>query len=315
MPAVVHVSAPSRLHWGMFSFGRPDVRQFGGVGVMIDRPRLELRISAASGWQASGPGWQRAVEFARRAAAHWGLPAGAGGRIEVLEAPPAHVGLGSGTQMGLAVAAGISTLFGRPTEPWDLACAVGRGARSNVGLLGFWQGGLIVEAGKRVEGGPSPLVARVELPAAWRFILIRPAGEAGLSGGEERRAFERLPPVPAEVTARLCEEVVLRLAPAAREGDFEGFAESVARFGRAAGSAFAAVQQGPFARPDLVAWLATMGVRGVAQSSWGPTVSGLAPNPSEAEETARRIVAEKEELSVVAAAADNRGAAMVEESA
>ena len=44
-PAIVRVIAPSRLHFGMFSFGHARERQFGGVGVMIDRPGVEVVVS------------------------------------------------------------------------------------------------------------------------------------------------------------------------------------------------------------------------------------------------------------------------------
>ena len=38
----VLITAPSRLHFGMLSFGHAEERQFGGVGAMIDAPGLRL---------------------------------------------------------------------------------------------------------------------------------------------------------------------------------------------------------------------------------------------------------------------------------
>ena len=62
----VHVSAPSRLHFGLLSFGNPKAKQFGGVGVMIERPGLQLTISPAEKFQVIGPLNQRTSEFAER---------------------------------------------------------------------------------------------------------------------------------------------------------------------------------------------------------------------------------------------------------
>ena len=50
---------------------------------------------------AHGPDAERARGFAERFLAHHGLSAGA--RLTVHRAIPAHSGLGSGTQLGLAV--------------------------------------------------------------------------------------------------------------------------------------------------------------------------------------------------------------------
>src|SRR5262245_48657082 len=62
----IHVTAPSRLHLGMFSFGRPDVRQFGGVGMMVNDPPTRLEVTPAAEFHATGHEADRAVDFARR---------------------------------------------------------------------------------------------------------------------------------------------------------------------------------------------------------------------------------------------------------
>ncbi|HEX5499126.1 MAG TPA: DUF447 domain-containing protein, partial [Thermomicrobiales bacterium] len=109
------VKASSRLHFGMFSFGQPGVRQFGGAGAMIDAPSAELEFSAAQTLQVSGPSQERVRAFAEQAArrAEW-IPPEIPCRIEIKSVPPAHVGLGSGTQLGMAVATGLNAFFGGP---------------------------------------------------------------------------------------------------------------------------------------------------------------------------------------------------------
>ena len=71
---VLRVTTGSRLHFGMFSFGRPDVRQFGGIGAMIARPGIRLAVRPAERLEAVGPLAERTLAFARRAAAGWGWP-------------------------------------------------------------------------------------------------------------------------------------------------------------------------------------------------------------------------------------------------
>ncbi|MEX2559706.1 MAG: hypothetical protein WD403_07310 [Pirellulales bacterium] len=292
----VQVSAPSRLHFGMLAFGQAGARQFAGVGAMIDSPGVRLSISPGQRLEASGPASGRVLAFARQfvQAADW-LDRPAGAVIEVEAAPPEHVGLGSGTSLGMAVALGLNAFFDGPwTRAEQLAQAVGRGRRSAIGVYGALAGGLLVDAGKLADGTISPLVSRVTLPEAWRFVLLSAPGEQGLSGEAERQAFERLPAVPAEVSADLCRQVLLELLPSAASGDFERFGESLYEFGRRAGECFASQQGGAYASPRverLIEQVRRMGVRAAGQTSWGPTAFALLADEPQARQFVRDVQA------------------------
>ncbi|MBM4021446.1 MAG: hypothetical protein FJ284_04240 [Planctomycetes bacterium] len=312
----IEVRTPARLHLGMLSFGVAGTRSFGGVGVMVDRPGVQLRLRPANRLEVRGAHAERAVKFARACMQAWQL-GDFGCSIDVVGAPAAHVGLGSGTQLGLAVAAGLQHLFrdaaddgeaGRSDRPEErlaaaerdrlfdvpeaieLARVVGRGRRSSVGVYGFSRGGLIVEAGRTVQAGAgdddathefSPMIARVRLPAAWRCVVIVARDSVGPSGPVEREAFGRLPPVPVEVTAELARITVMELLPAAVEGKFADFSAAVRRYGEVAGRPFAeesAKLPHAAATAQLLELLGELGVGGAAQSSWGPTVMACCPS-------------------------------------
>jgi beta-RFAP synthase len=310
----VKVTAASRLHFGMFSFGRAGERQFGGVGAMIDRPGLALTVAPAAEFEVVGALAERTRDAVVRTAKGLGLLGTPACRVEVLHAPPDHVGLGTGTQLGLAVAAGLAAWLGRePLAADELARVSGRGERSAIGTHGFVSGGLLVEAGKYPGEALSPLVSRVELPSHWRFVLCCPQNIRGLSGDAERKAFDQLPPVPRETTTELTREVLLELLPAAIEGRFEEFGSSLYRYGHRAGLCFAAEQGGPFAdqrSAALVESIRRRGAAGVGQSSWGPTIFALLPGQVEAEQFVADLRKDKAagELALWIAAPDNRGA-------
>lgn len=296
-PRRVEVAAPCRLHFGLLAFGRSSGRQFGGAGVMVDGPAIRLVVTASNRLDTAGPLAARTREFARRWAAYVGLPPDADRaltcRIEVLSAAPQHGGLGVGTQLGLSVAAALTAWFERPVlSPAELAQSVGRGRRSAIGTYGFATGGLIVERGRLAGEAISPLECRLPLPDAWRFVLVQPRGYAGLSGAAEQTAFDQLPAVPEDVTATLWEEVHERMLPAVRNADFAQFSDSVYRYGWLAGMCFAAVQGGPYHGPRLariVALIRDLGVAGVGQSSWGPTLFALLPDESQARQFRTRL--------------------------
>src|SRR5207249_3697086 len=182
----VFVEAPARLHFGVLDLRGDLGRRFGGVGAAVPSPSLlvEARPAPAPALSAAGPDADRALEFARRFAGHHGLAgAGAGAHLVVHRAIPAHAGLGSGTQLALAVARALAELQGLPTEVTALARAVGRARRSAIGTWTFAHGGFVLEGGRKGEDGAvAPLLARLPLPSEWRCVVVVPRGKPGLTG-------------------------------------------------------------------------------------------------------------------------------------
>ena len=275
MPArFVEVMAPSRLHFGLLSFGRGEGRQYGGVGMMTELPGVHVRLTPGSRFSLSGPQQQRVEQLVDGWSDFHGVSRRPRCCLEVVSLPRLHCGLGVGTQLGLAVATALNAAFCLPNRSASqLADSVGRGRRSAVGTYGFLFGGLIAEPGKLANERLAPLQERVALPASWRAVLIEPVGASGVYGSQEETILAELPSVPPRLTESLLSESKQRMLPAAREGDFDGFAESVYRFGRLAGECFAPWQGGPYHGAHLeriVNKLRGHGVQAVGQSSWGP---------------------------------------------
>jgi beta-RFAP synthase len=307
----------------MFSFGRQDGPQFGGVGAMIDSPGLRLTIRRGERFVVEGLHASRAQKFAELALANLCKQRGCEEKlphlreqihIEVERAPREHIGLGVGTQLGLAVAAAICSAFElRPPAATELARLIGRSPRSAIGTYGFDFGGLLIDPGRVPEIAIRERQLRAEIPAAWKFVLFCPRTATGLAGDAERAAFDRLPPVPPDVTNQLTKEAIDNLLPAAAKGDLATFSRSLYRFNHTAGLCFAAQQGGPYVAGianDLIEFLRRDGIEGVGQSSWGPTVFALCPAEPEAADCAQ-LVREKFpdfDGDIVIAAPCNRGA-------
>lgn len=314
---IVHVSTPSRLHFGLLRLHASAERGYGGLGMMIAQPRVKLRLAAAADWHAAGPLAQRAMTFARTALnsmATAGKPKAL--HLEIEAGIPQHRGLGGGTQLALAVATAVRELAGLPSgTAAELAVAVGRGQRSAVGSHGFVHGGLIWERGRTTAdaGTLAELTERVATPEAWRIVHIAPPVGRGLSGLSEHAAFDRLAHVPADVTSRLESIAEQHILPAARTADLEAFGEAVYEYGRLSGECFASVQGGPYASAeieDCVTSIRHHGVRGVGQSSWGPTVYAVTADHDAASEliTALRHEERWRDYDIAVTAPDNRGA-------
>jgi beta-RFAP synthase len=253
---------------------------------MITSPACHLELSPAEQLMASGPDAARTLQFARTYLQSVGVQPFPAVALTITSLPPAHSGLGSGTQLALAVARGLETwLHFAPEDAVRLARRVGRGLRSAVGVHGFQHGGLLVEAGKFSPAEISPLLAHVSLPTAWRWLLASPRQASGLSGQDEVEAFRQLPAVPAQVTSQLRHIAIEQLAPAARAEDFDTFSEAIFAYGQLAGQCFQQRQGGIYCSPAAAAFAEAcraLGLIGVGQSSWGPTMFALCPSDEHA---------------------------------
>jgi beta-ribofuranosylaminobenzene 5'-phosphate synthase len=289
----VFVEAPARLHFGVLDLRGTLGRRFGGLGAAVPAPSLLLEAAKADRLAAEGPDADRALDFGRRFLAYHGCAGGA--RLTVHRAIPAHSGLGSGTQLGLAVARALAELHGLPADVVGLAQAVGRGRRSAIGTWTFALGGFIVEGGRRAGADAiAPLLTRFPVPAAWRCVVAVPPGAPGLSGEAEAAAFDRLPPPPEREVERVAHLVLMQLLPALVEADLPGFGAALTEVQRITGAWFAPAQGGVFApgaSETLVRRLAEWGAAGVGQSSWGPAVYGLSSSESDARALAAKAAA------------------------
>jgi beta-RFAP synthase len=305
---MIRVRAASRLHFGLFSLptegtprpswpnslGQPvlPARRFGGVGLMVEAPGLDVRAEPAPAWSAEGPLADRALAFAQQFARTLAAPRPQ--RLVIERAPPEHVGLGSGTQLGLTVARALAAAHGLDLDAVELARRVGRGRRSALGVHGFERGGFLVEAGKRGAEGVAPLAARLDFPDAWRVVLVIPPWGQGLHGAAESEALRRLPAHGwlLEQTDALCRLALLGMLPALAERDVAAFGEALYDFNRRVGEAFRPLQGGTYAHAgaaDLVAFVRQQGVPGVGQSSWGPAVFGVVDDEDRADDLMHRL--------------------------
>jgi beta-RFAP synthase len=287
-PTSVRVRTGSRIHFGLLSPGEGGPRRFGGAGLMVDRPGVDLIAAPAPSFCVEGPLAGRAASVARSFTG--GEPRCS---IRIEAAPREHSGLGTGTQLGMAVAKALSILAGEGgLAVEDLARRAGRGRRSAIGVHGFELGGFLADLGKGRGEGLSPLAAHLAVPEEWRFVLLAPAAGGGISGRVEEEAFEALGAVPARTLDALSRTLLLGLIPSVMERDFGAFSAALREYGDLAGQCFRAAQGGVFARPEaaaLVDLLRRLGACGSGQSSWGPTVYAAAAAEDEAAFLAREV--------------------------
>ncbi len=288
---LVFVETAARLHFGVLDLRGSLGRWFGGIGAAAPGPTLIVSARTAAEVTAAGPDAARAAEFAARCIAHYRLRHGV--HIEVHRALPAHAGLGSGTQLALAVAKAITEIYDIEADAPTLARVVGRAQRSAIGTWTFADGGFVVEGGRRRDRDEAgPLVARVPFPATWRCVVAIPDAPAGISGAREMEAFAELPAPAEEEAARVAHLVLMSLLPSLVDDDIETFGAALSDIQEITGRWWAPVQGGTFTpgpTGTLVRQMREWGAFGVGQSSWGPAAYGIVAGEDAALRLAGRV--------------------------
>jgi beta-ribofuranosylaminobenzene 5'-phosphate synthase len=273
----VQVKTPARLHLGLIDMNGDLGRMFGGLGVGIDHPNIIVEAQNAENFSVTGQETELATILAKRFFSVYKVQPKV--HINVVQAIPAHIGLGSGTQFSLAIATALASLLEVDATIPELAVAMGRARRTAVGTSIFERGGFVVDGGKNLNATKCPpLIYRQPFPREWRFIVAVPNLKEGLSNSEENHAFDRLTKMPAEDAGQICRLIMLKLLPALAEHDIESFGSSLTKIQIITGNHFAQAQGGTYASPaaaECVEFLKKVGTYGVGQSSWGPALYGV----------------------------------------
>ncbi|XES76502.1 MAG: beta-ribofuranosylaminobenzene 5'-phosphate synthase family protein [Candidatus Bathyarchaeia archaeon] len=278
----VYVKTPARLHLGLIDMNGDLGRMFGGLGVGINCPNVILEAEPAAEFFVSGQDSELTAAMAKRFFDAYQTRTNV--HLHVKQAIPSHIGLGSGTQLSLAVAIALAKVLGLKKSTQELALAMGRCRRTGVGTAIFDQGGLVVDSGKRTQNGACiaenfpPLLFRQPFPFEWRFVVAIPEVKKGLASEKETAAFSKVPPMPTAEVGRMCRLIMLRLLPALAEKDIENFGDALTQIQVISGNAFAEAQGGTYgsdASARCIRFMQELGVYGVGQSSWGPTLYGV----------------------------------------
>ncbi|MEE2983960.1 MAG: beta-ribofuranosylaminobenzene 5'-phosphate synthase family protein [Pseudomonadota bacterium] len=280
----MRIETPARLHLGFLDLGGTLGRRFGGIGLSVRPLTTIVRAMPHAGLEVVGECSERARRFVETLLERLRLPPEI--RVCIDTAIPPHTGLGSGTQLALATATAVARVFGCKPPAAELAQILGRGKRSGIGLGLFERGGLVVDGGHGAATSIPPVVSRLDFPEEWRAVLILDPGSAGLSGRAEIEAFRALKPMDAATAGHLCHVTLMGLLPAVAERDFDAFSAAVGDIQGVVGDYFAAVQNGRYTsapvREALKLCVREFGLKGVGQSSWGPTGFAFAESDDKA---------------------------------
>jgi beta-RFAP synthase len=286
-------------------------RHFGSIGVALNEINTCLSVSGAEKRIITGPSAQRADKCLTMMCRVLNVSDQV--HIAIEAAIPEHVGLGSGTQMSLAIGTALDRFYALGLSVRDIASMMDRGLRSGIGIGVFEQGGLVVDGGRGDKTVTPPVLAHFDIPDDWRFILVFDKRGQGLHGQQEIEAFKKLPPYPQQEAARLCYLLLMQGLPAVAENNLAHFGHVISALQQSVGEHFASAQGGVFTSLEVaqaMQWLEKQGAVAIGQTSWGPTGFCAIDGAERAEALtlkARETFQAFNDLSFVLASARNRG--------
>ncbi len=322
MSKSLRIQTGSRIHFGLFSVGQIENHpRFGGCGVMVREPGSVIELSQSDSLQIEAEDQKLAQSLVRK---WWekvkapfqldefdefeNLPVS----IQYRASAPRHCGFGSGTQNALAIALALNEWFKLSVNgPAALAKLMDRGKRSAIGTFGFFEGGFLVDRGKKEDHELSQLDLQVDFPD-WPILLLSFKSLQGVHGKRETAAFRQIPPASPTRRQQMIEIVKQAIAPAVVQGDYDLFGDAVFEYGRTSGNEYAEIQGGDFQSAEvekLVYSIRHKGVSAVGQSSWGPCVFAVARDDETANQLQQELSTEyRDSLDIIRTQALNRGA-------
>jgi beta-RFAP synthase len=307
----VSVFAPARLHMGFIDLSGSLDRHFGSIGIALNEHATRLSLTSGEKRVITGPSAERADKCLTLMCQALNVSDKLTVNIET--AIPEHIGLGSGTQMSLAIGSALNAYYGLGLGVRDIAALMDRGLRSGIGIGIFERGGLVVDGGRGEKTITPPVIVHLDIPSSWRFILVLDKRGQGLHGQQEIEAFKVLPPFPRHEVERLCYLLMMKGLPAVAENNIVDFGNVISQLQCSVGEHFAAAQGGVFTSPEVAVamkWLAQQGAVAIGQTSWGPTgfcaIDGVSLAESITEEAVQKF-SYFDNLSFVTASACNSG--------
>ena len=213
-------------------------------------------------------------------------------KIDILKAFSEHLGLGSGTQMRLSIAAALNALNNSQNDNITLAKQVARGGTSGIGVWSFKVGGLIIDGGHSfgVDGeknsfipssisacSPPALIGRYDFPSAWKILCVSPIVKKRLFGESEIQLFKKSCPVDRGEVDSICWTILMRLLPAVAEENIFEYNRSIEEIQSIGFKRNVWQGQQPEVKLAKEIMLSA-GVRGIGLSSLGSTLFATLPN-------------------------------------
>ena len=185
-------------------------RHFGSIGVALNEHATRLSVTSAEKRTITGPSAQRADKCLTMLCQALNVS----DQLAItIEAAIRTCWLGFGYANVAGNRFGPECVLRLGADCRDIASVMDRGLCSGIGIGVFEQGGLVVDGGRGEKTITPPVLVHLDIPSAWRFVLVLDQRGQGLHGQQEVQAFKELPPFPKQEAERLCYLLLMQGCP------------------------------------------------------------------------------------------------------
>ncbi|MFX1311058.1 MAG: beta-ribofuranosylaminobenzene 5'-phosphate synthase [Promethearchaeota archaeon] len=299
----LRITTPCRIHLSLIDENGYTGRVDGGIGLMLDRPNVVFEASNnAKEFKIEAHRYYReSIEVINEIASKVFKTFNINNKnfhFYLKRYFPSHVGLGSKTQLSLAIATAITKLKNiSNTSINQLTKLVERGGTSGIGWRGFETGGFILDGGHdfgkgkeketflpssaSISANPALTIFRHDIPENWRFILVIPNVKKGAYGDEEISVFQNYAPIHKNEVNEVSHQIIMKIIPSLIKNDLDGFGEGLKRI-QSIGFKKIEINLQHRIVQDLLVFFDEYGLKAYGMSSFGPSVFGIVESDSEA---------------------------------
>ncbi|MBN1217214.1 MAG: hypothetical protein JXA99_17470 [Candidatus Lokiarchaeota archaeon] len=298
----IRITTPCRIHLSLIDENGYTGRVDGGIGLMLDQPNVIFEASnSATEFKIEAHKYYReSIDIINEKASKVFKKYYINNKnfyFNLKQYYPSHVGLGSKTQLSLAVATSISKLKNLEINQRELTKIVERGGTSGIGWKGFFSGGFILDAGHDFGIGkekesflpssasssadPALTILQYKIPENWRFVLIIPNVKKGVYGDEEVSVFKKYTPIPKQEVNEVSHQILMKIIPGLIKNDLECFGEGLKCI-QSIGFKKIEIQLQNEIVKNLLKFIDSYGAKAYGMSSFGPSVIVIVDSNSQA---------------------------------
>jgi beta-ribofuranosylaminobenzene 5'-phosphate synthase len=303
----IRIITPSRLHFSLIDLNGQIGRIDGGLGVALNQPNIIIeaqRDNLKNNLEiVNSPGYstEDLNELMKNILESLNLENGVSLKID--SAIPAHIGLGSKTQLSLAISKALCLLNNLEKTPYELACITSLAGTSRIGLSAFEQGGFIIDGGHSFGKGkeketylpssaskapPAPILYSDTIPDDWYFVIIVPKIKRGAHGSEEINIFQDYCPIPMSDVKTISHIILMKILPALKERRIDSFGHGIYEL-QHLGFKKVEIELQDEIISNLIEFCVKNGAYGSGMSSFGPTTYALIEGLSKAQQLKQKI--------------------------
>ena len=295
----IKVKTPSRLHFSLIDLCGDLERVDGGVGVALNQPNIILESELLPNSDIivnDGLNSEIIYDIAKNVMEELEIDGGV--KFNLLSSYLPHIGLGSKTQLSLAIAFSLNYLYTKRRTIFDLAKIVKRGGTSGIGVNAFQKGGFILDAGhsfgedkqknsflpsRASNAPPPPALIRYTIPEDWYFVIAIPRNCYEIEGEKEKHIFKKYCPITKEDVGVVCRLILMVLLPSIYHRNIQKFGNGLSELQKVGFKKIEVDLQPSFIK-ELIQFMEENGSYGSGISSFGPATYGLVDGLEKAHE-------------------------------